>query len=408
MTQTIDETMDFCPGMPQERRWFQFYGYGFALIENKTSQTLKVYSYDGADAVAWMCEEMLEIGLHEAEVVHARVNKDNNIYIKIYGSATGFLKGEHVRATCDELTLRCWEVTGGEAGQEVQLKQLADCDYKALITMACYMSPIPPGGRPCAATFPGSAQEYNAVFKANESPSDSETLPPTSPAESIDNKIDLPDNDKQQVATLPDNEKQQVATKDKTPRSRGKWRAVASITLAASAMLMEIAKQAWKALWKGEEIDWSALAFWLKNSVDTIAVNAQKLKETYGKSGGRKLLAILNAVTQLVEFITRLVSSIRYGGAHHWEALTSFLRMVLVIVLLVLEFKVDSNPWWKAWLPVFMVILDVKNIIMRLMELRDDSLNPKKWARSLLRKRSALVATLLFASLPTQYPSSFP
>ena len=140
MTQTIDETMDFCPGMPQERRWFQFYGYGFAL-ENKTSQTLRVYSYDGADAVAWMCEEMLEIGLHEAEVVHARVNKDNNIYIKIYGSATGFLKGEHVRATCDELTLRCWEVTGGEAGQEVQLKQLADCDYKALITMACYMSP---------------------------------------------------------------------------------------------------------------------------------------------------------------------------------------------------------------------------------------------------------------------------
>ena len=100
---------------------------------------------------------------------------------------------------------------------------------------------------------------------------------------------------------------------------------------------------AWKSQWKGEKTDWSAVE--LKRSADTCAVNAQAQG---GKSGGRKFLAILNAITQLGEFVTRLVSGARYGGDHNWEFLISLARTVFVIILLLLESMVDLNPWWKA------------------------------------------------------------
>ena len=76
--------MNFHPGKPQKRRGFRFHSYGFALIKNNTSHKLKTYSYDGADAVAWMGEEMLEIVVDEAKVVHARVDRNNNAYANIY------------------------------------------------------------------------------------------------------------------------------------------------------------------------------------------------------------------------------------------------------------------------------------------------------------------------------------
>ena len=81
----MTETMDEFPSREAAEAWgFRFHSYGFALIKNNTSHKLKTYSYDAADAVAWIGEEMLEIVVDEAKGVLARVDRNNNAYVNIY------------------------------------------------------------------------------------------------------------------------------------------------------------------------------------------------------------------------------------------------------------------------------------------------------------------------------------
>lgn len=53
-------------------------------------------------------------------------------------------------------------------------------------------------------------------------------------------------------------------------------------------------------------------------------------------------------------------------------------RLAVMIALLIAEFLENSDPWWKKFVPLLLVILDAKNIFVLLTELQSDSKNVKK------------------------------